>query len=169
MPRISRLAPSLNLQGDIGKPVHGSCETRQDGVHQGSAIGPSPDHSATTCRRSPVCEKGEVCPWGARTQSAGLQVWLCCPGNHLRPSQSMSPSKEVRGGRFLLGGFPFSCCWQRGEGSGQGKGGEPEQGKTLQEVVCSLGVEGKKDLSQGRKGKWVVHARAGETVFGLES
>lgn len=35
MPRISRLAPSLNLQGDVGKPVHGSCETRQDGVRQG--------------------------------------------------------------------------------------------------------------------------------------
>ena len=108
--------------------------------------------------------------FGEQELSAGRQDWLCCPGNHLCPSQSMSASKEVRGGHFLLGGFPFCCCWQRGEGSGQGKGREPEQGKTLQEVVCStLGVEGKKDLSQGRKGKWVAHARAGETVFGLES
>lgn len=94
MPRISRLAPSLNLQGDVGKPVHGSCETRQDGVCQGSAEGPSPDHSATRCRRSPVCEKGEACPWGARTQSTGPQVWLCCAGNQLLPSQSRVPARR---------------------------------------------------------------------------
>ena len=128
MPRISRLAPSLNLQGDIGKPVHGSCDTA-GGLRQGSTVGPSPDHSATRCRRSPECEKGEVCPWGARTQSTGPQVWLCCLGKQLLPSQSPSPSKEVRGGLFLLGGFPFSCCWQRGGGSGQGKGGAAEVGQ----------------------------------------
>lgn len=47
MPRISLLAPSLNLQGDIGEPVHGSSldgrDMAQVGCGEGAgAIHPSP-------------------------------------------------------------------------------------------------------------------------------
>ena len=79
MPRISRLAPSLNLQGDIGKPVHGSCETRQDGLHQGSTVGPllttqPPGAGGARCvrkTRSPLGEQ-ELRALGPRSDCAAL-------------------------------------------------------------------------------------------------
>lgn len=135
MPRISRLAPSLNLQGDIGKPVHGSCETRQDGLRQGSTVGPL----LTT---QPPGAGGAQCVRKTRSFLGSKSSGHWAPGLTVlpwEPAPSRPEPKSQQGGKgwaLPAGWLPFLLLLaeRRGQWAGEGRccrgGSGPRKGQT---------------------------------------